>query len=134
MHASAPHAGDVLARGLQLEILARFTFPPGTTPTLFGLNVLNGTGLTINIANKEMVLGNMHGPLDDKVVAGGSIQVHMYVDHLIVTAIVNNRTAITTYVLVPGADSDAVSVFGAGSGEAVNVMVDAWTLPVANNA
>ena len=56
----------------------------------------------------------------------------MYVNHSIVAAIVNNRTAITTYVSINGGDSDAVSVFGAGKSTAVNEM-DVWTLPATNN-
>eukprot|EP00966_Prymnesium_polylepis_P115886 2678967-Prymnesium_polylepis.1 len=54
--------------------------------------------------------------------------VHAYVDHSIVTLIVDNRTALTAWVHPQHPDSTGVGVFSDGGHEGELLSLDVWTL------
>lgn len=146
---AAAAAGDVIARGLLLEIYACFnissTAPP---PAPFGLRVL---GCADGIQHADILVDapRQHAKIDRSTtdgdvragplpalsgVGGGEMCVHAYVDHSLVTVIFNNVTAVTAYVHAPSDACDLVSVVGldpdAGS-DLVSLSV--WPLQPANN-
>jgi len=62
---------------------------------------------------------------------GDIVRMHAYIDHSIVTVIVNNRTAITKYVTPKNSSSDGIFLFSSSSDVKADIHV--WNLKDANN-
>ena len=69
------------------------------------------------------------GPLVPQLsaAAGGSVRLHIIVDHSIITVICNNRSAITTYVRPRDANSTGIALFGV-DGSTITATWQAWAL------
>ncbi len=126
--------------GQQLEVLASISPPPQGGRA--GIQVLADQRKTATYVGVDFDLGVVYidgtsqgsaaqraGPLFDE--ARGAVHVHVIVDHSIVTAIFNNRTAVTATVLPATASCDGAKVFSSDL-IAAPVVATAWPLATAN--
>ena len=127
-------------RSQQLEAVADFVVAPGApADSAFGVRVLlsdDGSDcqvVGVRLATQLVTAGGRAGPLQPALsaAAGGTVHVHIIVDHSILTAIVNNRTAITAGVSPKGLSSSMIELFGV-DGAAVKASWRAWALRDAN--
>lgn len=64
------------------------------------------------------------GPMPTTLAAAGELHLHAYVDHSLVTVIVENQTALTVWVHPVSAESTGVALFSAGGeGAGAGVML-----------
>jgi hypothetical protein len=128
-------------RGLQLEVVADFTVSQDVDPQAeFGVSVLvsedgeDAQPIGVSLGEQLAYVSGRAGPLTPPLsfVDGvATVHVHAIVDHSIVTAIVNNRTAVTRIVLPRDADSDRVVLFGV-DGVTIKCSLQVWALRDAN--
>lgn len=145
--------------GAQLEISATIGFasssssPSGAAAAAraraddasFGLAVLAGaaerTAIVLHLGKSQVWIDRRAssangsdadvraGPLPTAVEREGQFRLHAYVDHSIVTVIVENRTALTTWVHPLFANSTGVALLNSGGGPAPTlVSMDVWEL------
>jgi hypothetical protein len=131
---------------MQVEVTVLFTVAAGVTDAVFGLNVLasaDGQDLVpigTSLSDGQMFVGGYAGPFlpmvpsvaasvgaDASGAATTQVWLHVIVDHQIVTAIFNNRTALTYVGMPRDADSTLVELFGV-DGERVQATVEGWVL------
>jgi len=139
---------------MQLEVVAFFTFSTKTPPTEpFGVEILRSSdgktatrlqvdcskGYTACVVGVDAGLKGHtgFGPLlpvvDTTVEESVTVQLHAIVDHTIVEAIFNNRTAMVVYA-VPQAESDInVMLFGADS-STVTSKLETWELSATSDS
>lgn len=126
----------------QVEITILFTLT-NSNPDVFGVNVLlsedgqDYVPIGIGIGVQQVYVKDRAGPLypyvtdDTSSVVQPSVQqqiwLHAYVDHQIITVIVNNQTALTVYSVPRDANSGLIELFGV---DGVNVLADmnVWEL------
>ena len=115
----------------QLEVVATFSWTT-EAPAQFGVSVLGGAAnLTVNCA-KQPCQGQVNGRGGPLMPLGlKTVTLHAIVDHSIIEAIYNNRTAMVVYANPPSADSKSVALFGVGSG--ITGSLQTWELNQANN-
>lgn len=80
------------------------------------------------LKDADVRAGPWHGANKD---TGGTVSVHAYVDHSLVTFIVDNRTAFSVWVHPQKNTSTSVSLFASEAG-VVARSIDIWTLSDAN--
>ena len=69
------------------------------------------------------------GPMPASLGTAGTVRFHAYIDHSIVTVIVENQTALTTWVHPVSADSTGIALFNSGPGPAPTVVeMTVWQL------
>ena len=136
--------------GAQVEIEAALSFPPGSK-SVFGLMVFVGakgagggyehTDIVFDLSLNQVQVdrrGSSSNGTDNDVRAGpmpaslgtaGTVRFHAYIDHSIVTVIVENQTALTTWVHPVSADSTGIALFNSGPGPAPTVVeMTVWQL------
>jgi len=131
----------VIINGLQLEIVCQFSNINHGSKDVFGIHVLIGTNpddyvaIGVNMTTSLLYIGDTDtraGPMNfSNPYMEDTVWMHAYVDHSIVTVIVNNRTAITKYVSPASATSDGVALFGTDSDIKADLHI--WKLKDANN-
>jgi hypothetical protein len=128
-------------RAQQLEVVATFTVAASApSDASFGVRVLASDDggdyqvVGVLLATQLVTAGGRAGPLQPAIATGaaGAVRVHIIVDHSILTAIFNNRTAVTAGVSPKGAASAGVELFGV-DGTLVSCVWQAWALRDANN-
>ena len=122
----------------QLELLARYTLTP-TTTGVFGVHVLatpdgsERTSIGVDL-NRRMVFvdGTQQGsdvlragPL---LGSGTDIYMHVYVDHSIVTVLVNNQTALTVLVSPSSTTAVLASEYTDDVDGDYSLELDGWSL------
>jgi len=128
---------------LQLEVVATFSWT-GPNPTApFGVSVLGGTtNLTIDCTttdrSKSEAPGGcmVHGPQSQgplMPIGTKTARLHAIIDHEIIEAIFNNRTAMVNYnKAIPSEKSTSVELFGMGIA-GLKAEISTWSLDAANN-
>jgi hypothetical protein len=123
-------------RSQQVEIFAVFTLAAGADPQAeFGVAFAQSEDgedeqrVSVQLGAQLVVVsrGRAAGPLMPAGAPGSTVSVHIIFDHSIVTAIVNNRTAITAYVSPRDANSTRVALFGV-DGVTVSAAWQVWAL------
>ena len=143
-------APPALKGSLQLEIVVKFEFDSNPAGQ-FGVTFLNGAAnVTVDCTTNHpaapdgCMLHNVMAPrgfkggpdgFDIPVLPVGhkSIRVHTIVDHELIEAIVNNRSAMFWTARPFRANDTAVSLFGVGGSTGVNATITTWNLKSANN-
>jgi len=117
----------------QIEVFTQCTISQGSGDTSFGIFVLlssdglDFTRLGVSLARDQVFVNAAVGPLVRDPMHPDVISFHAIVDHSIVTLIVNNRTAITSYVTPRDENSNRVEMFGInGNDTTCNTQV--WNL------
>jgi hypothetical protein len=130
---------------MQVEVTALFTVAAGVTDAVFGINVLasaDGQDLVpvgASLSDGQMFVGPNAGPFLPMVPAVAAsigvvddtatqVWLHVIVDHRIVTAIFNNRTALTVVGMPRDADSTRVELFGVDGERVQATVVEGWVL------
>ena len=128
-------------RAQQLEVVAVFSVSAAAPADAeFGVRVLasddgsDAQVVGVRRAAQIVTAGGRAGPLQPPLAAGAAatVAVHILVDHSILTAIFNNRTAITAGVSPKGLASSGIELFGV-DGTLVSCVWQAWALRDANN-
>lgn len=104
-------------RSAQAEVVIDFALAAGADPQAeVGLDVLlsedgeDAQRIRLLLGESMVVVADKAGPLLPALAPPCALHVHVIVDHSILTVIVNNRTALTTYVAPRDADSDRLQV------------------------
>lgn len=132
------------ASGNQLEIAATIKFS-STAVGRFGLRVLSGTSPVLEYTEIGLDLAHGRAYVDRTLSSGGEqdvdvragpwkprpdglVDVHAYVDHSIVTVIVDNRTTLSVLVHPQSNASTGVALFAVGGGAVEAQTIDIWQL------
>ena len=127
----------------QVEITVLFTLTNNNYPDVFGINVLlsedgqDYVPIGIGMGVQQVYVKDRAGPLynymssetRDTIIPNDNqyIWLHAYLDHQIITVIVNNQTALTVYSIPRDANSNLIELFGV---DGINVLADmnVWEL------
>jgi hypothetical protein len=113
-----------------VEVVADFTLGPGADPgALFGVELLlseagDSVRVGVDLGAGLVRAADAAGPLAG---SRATIHLHAIVDHCIVSAIFNNRTAITRGACPKGATSNKVGLYGV-DGTTITANWSAWGL------
>jgi len=119
--------------GAQIEVVGTVKFGPGYAGA-FGLSVLGGevegvaehTDIVFDLQRQQVQIDRRNssarftdtdvraGPMPPTLSTPGELRFHAYVDHSIVTVIVENQTALTVWVHPVSPNSTSVGLFNAG--------------------
>ena len=80
------------------------------------------------MATSHVFVKDRAGPLlASPTAAANVVHLHAFIDHQIITVIVNNRTALTVYSTPRSALSNFIELFGV-DGSDITATMDAWDL------